>query len=77
MTRTQRLATSEPIITRRRGSRSATTPPTSSVEICASVHAAKASPTSVAEPPSPSTAKATAIGARFVPKNEIVRAAKR
>ena len=67
---------SEPIITSRRGSRSATTPPTRSVEIWASVQAANASPTSVADPVRSSTAKATAIGTRFVPKKEIVRAGK-
>jgi hypothetical protein len=49
--RTQKFAVSDAIITRRRGNRSATTPPTSSVEICASVHAANASPT----PPTPSS----------------------
>src|SRR5436190_17860450 len=77
VTRTQKLAESEAIITRRRGSRSATTPPTSSTDTCASVQAANARPTSVAELLSPRTANATAIGARFVPKNEIARAAKR
>jgi hypothetical protein len=73
---TSMLASSEPIITSRRGSLSATTPPTSSVAICANVRAAKARPTSVAEPVIASTANATAIGTRFEPKNEIVRAAK-
>ena len=68
---------SDATMTSRRGRRSATTPPISKVEICASVHAANASPTSVADPVSPRTANATAIGARFVPKNEIVRAATR
>ena len=37
-------------MTRRRGRRSATTPPARRVAICASVRAAKESPTSVAEP---------------------------
>src|SRR5207237_2172325 len=74
--RTHKFATSELIITSRRGTRSARTPPTRSVDTCASVQAANASPTSVADPPTPSTAKATAIGAKFVPKKEIVRAAK-
>src|SRR5439155_1775859 len=72
--RTQKLAESEAIITRRRGRRSATTPPTRSVHTCASVQAAKASPTSEAELLRPRIANATAIGARLVPKNEIVRA---
>src|SRR2546423_7900800 len=75
--RTQKLAVSDATMTRRRGSRSATIPPTSSVEICASVQAANESPTYVAEPVRPRTANATAIGARFVPRNELVRAAKR
>jgi hypothetical protein len=75
--RTTKFALSEAIITSCRGSRSPTTPPTRSVEICASVQAANASPTSVAELVSPRTANATAIGARFVPKNEIARAKKR
>src|SRR6266536_3575579 len=74
--RTAKFAVSELSITRRRGRRSATTPPTSSVEICASVQHANAIPTSVAEPVRSRTANATAIGARFVPKNEIVRAPK-
>src|SRR5207247_5184545 len=52
----------------------ATTPPINSVEIWASVQQAKARPTSVADPVRSRTANATAIGARFVPKNEIVRA---
>src|SRR5439155_18852496 len=73
--RTQKLAESEAIITRRRGRRSATTPPTRSVHTCASVQAANASPTSDAELLRPRMANATAIGARLVPKNEIVRAA--
>jgi hypothetical protein len=73
--RTQKLVESEAIMTSRRGSRSATTPPTRSVDTCASVQAANASPTSVAELLNPRTANATAIGARFVPKNEIARAA--
>jgi len=46
----------------------------SSVETCASVHAAKARPTDVGDPSMPRMPKATAIGARFVPKNEIVLA---
>src|SRR2546423_6233975 len=72
-----KFAESELSITRRRGRRSATTPPTSNVEICASVQHANEIPTSVADPVRSRTANATAIGARFVPKNEIVRAAKR
>src|SRR5439155_22588640 len=75
--RMTKFAESELSITRRRGRRSATTPPTSNVEICASVQHAKEIPTSVADPVRSRTANATAIGARFVPKNEIVRAAKR
>ena len=59
----------------RRGSRSATTPPTSSAEICASVQQANARPVSAAEPVRSRTAKATAIGARYVPKYEIERRA--
>ena len=51
-----------------RGSRSATTPATSSVVTCATVQQANAIPVSVAEPVRSSTAKATAIGARYVPK---------
>jgi hypothetical protein len=74
---TARLAVSEPIMTSRRGSRSATTPPASSAEICANVRAAKTIPTSVAEPVRSSTANASAIGTRFVPKNETVLAEKR
>ena len=62
--RTQTLAVSEPTITRRRGRRSATTPPTRSVETCASVQHAKAMPVSLAEPVRSRTANATAIGAR-------------
>src|SRR4051812_7806689 len=62
-------------MTSRRGSRSPATPPSTSVETCASVQAAKVRPTSVAECVSPRTANATAIGARFVPKNDTVRAA--
>src|SRR2546426_11918535 len=72
--RIAKFAESDESITRRRGRRSATTPPIRSVEICASVQQAKAIPTSVADPVRSRTAKATAIGARFVPKNEIVRA---
>jgi len=72
--RIAKFAESDDSITRRRGRRSATTPPISSVEICASVQQAKAIPTSVADPVRSRTANATAIGARFVPKNEIVRA---
>src|SRR5256714_2137874 len=72
-----KFAESELSITRRRGRRSATTPPTSNVEICASVQHANEIPTSVADPVRSRTANATAIGARFVPKKEIVRAAKR
>src|SRR5262245_2442627 len=73
-TRTQKLAVSEPNMTSRRGSRSATTPPTSKVETWASVHAANARPTYDAEPVRSRTAKATAIGDRFVPKNDTARA---
>src|SRR5205814_7585530 len=69
-------ARSEPIITCCRGRRSAITPPTSSVEICASVRAANTSPVSVADPVRSRTAKASAIGTTFVPKNEIVLPAK-
>src|SRR6266508_1753992 len=72
--RIAKFAESDESITRRRGRRSATTPPINSVEIWASVQQAKAIPTSVAEPVRSRTANATAIGARFVPKNEIVRA---
>src|SRR4029077_5826891 len=75
--RTAALAMSEPIITRRRGTRSPTTPPTASVATVASVHAAKLSPTAVAPPPLSRIANATAIGARYVPTYEIARAAKR
>src|SRR6266542_4588541 len=75
--RIAKFAESDESITRRRGRRSATTPPINSVEIWASVQQAKAIPTSVADPVRSSTANATAIGARFVPKNEIVRAVKR
>jgi hypothetical protein len=74
--RTVALATSEPIITSRRGTRSPTTPPSASIATCASVHAAKLSPTAVAPPPLSRIAKATAIGARYVPTYEIARAAK-
>ena len=74
--RTQTFARSELTITSLRGRRSATTPPTRSVETCATVQHAKAMPVSVAEPVSSSTANATAIGARYVPKYEIARAAK-
>ena len=70
------FAVSEAIITTRRGSRSATTPANASVETCASVHAANARPIAAAPPPTESTANDTAIGARFVPKKEIVRAEK-
>src|SRR5205823_6475335 len=73
--RTQTLPASELTITRRRGRRSATTPPTSSVETCASVQHANAMPVSLAEPVRSRTAKATAIGARYVPKYETERAA--
>jgi hypothetical protein len=66
---------SEPIITRRRGTRSPTTPPNASMATCASVQAAKLSPTAVAPPPWSRTANATAIGARYVPTYEIARAA--
>src|SRR6266487_4021565 len=72
--RIAKFAESDDNITRRRGRRSATTPPIKSVEIWASVQQAKAIPTSVADPVRSRTANATAIGARFVPKNEIVRA---
>ncbi len=68
---------SEAIITRRRGTRSPTTPPNASIATCATVHAAKLRPTAVALPPRSSTANATAIGARYVPMYEIARAAKR
>ena len=63
-------------MTTRRGTRSPTTPPKASIATCASVHAAKLSPTAVAPPPLSRTAKATAIGARYVPTYEIARAAK-
>ena len=66
--RTQTFAASEPIITSRRGSRSATTPPIRSVVTCATVQQAKAMPVSLAEPVRSRTANATAIGARYVPK---------
>jgi hypothetical protein len=66
--RTATFARSEPTITIRRGRRSATTPATRSVETCATVQQAKAMPVSVAEPVRSSTANATAIGARYVPK---------
>src|SRR5258705_3331551 len=69
-----KVAESDDSITRRRRRRSATTPPIRRVEIWASVQQAKAIPTSVADPVRSRTANATAIGARFVPKNEIVRA---
>src|SRR6266566_2038208 len=72
--RIAKFAESDDSITRRRGRRSATTPPINSVEIWASVQQANAIPTSVADPVKSRTANATAIGARFVPKNEIVRA---
>src|SRR6476619_7339511 len=72
--RMAKFAESDDNITSRRGRRSATTPPTNRVETWASVQQAKAIPTSVADPVRSRTANATAIGARFVPKNEIVRA---
>ena len=65
--RTAVLATSEPIMTTRRGTRSPTTPPTASIATWATVHAAKPSPTAVAPPPLSRIANATAIGARYVP----------
>src|SRR5205823_6668847 len=71
------LETSEQIITLRRGKRSPITPPSASIETCASVQAANDRPTAVAPPPRSSTAKATAIGARYVPTYEIERPAKR
>ena len=74
--RTAVLAASEPIITRRRGIRSPTTPPKASIATCASVQAAKLRPTAVAPPPLRRIANATAIGARYVPTYEIARAAK-
>src|SRR6476646_248016 len=72
--RITQFAESDDTITSRRGRRSATTPPINNVETWASVQQAKAIPTSVADPVRSRTANATAIGARFVPKNEIVRA---
>ena len=74
MARITKFAESDDTITSRRGRRSATTPPINNVETWASVQQAKAIPTSVADPVRSRTANATAIGARFVPKNEIVRA---
>src|SRR2546423_7309214 len=65
----------EPTITSGRGRWWETTPPAISVGICASVQHAKAMPVSLAEPVRSRTAKATAIGARYVPKYEIERAA--
>ena len=59
------------------GNRSPTTPPNASIDTCASVHAAKLSPTAVAPPPLSRIANATAIGARYVPTYEIARAANR
>src|SRR5262249_17089250 len=44
------------------------------VATCATVQHAKAMPVSVAEPVRSSTANATAIGARYIPKYEIARA---
>jgi len=73
-TRMHTFAASELTITSRRGSRSLTTPPTISTETCASVQHANAMPVSLAEPVRSRTAKATAIGARYVPKYEIARA---
>src|SRR4051794_4016840 len=75
--RTPTFARSDPIITARRGSRSATTPPTRSVATWASVQQANAMPVSVADPVRSRTANATAIGARYVPKYETARAKKR
>jgi hypothetical protein len=74
--RTAVLAMSEPTMTRRRGTRSPTTPPNASIATWASVHAAKLSPTAVALPPLSRIANATAIGARYVPTYEIARAEK-
>src|SRR4051812_35334385 len=68
---------SEPIITLRRGNRSPMTPPSASIDTCASVHAANERPTAVALPPRSRTANATAMGARYVPTYEIARPVKR
>jgi hypothetical protein len=65
--RTAVLAMSEPTITVRRGTLSPTTPPKASIATCANVQAAKLSPMAVALPPRSRIAKATAIGARYVP----------
>src|SRR5918912_2572118 len=73
--RTQTLAASEATITSRRGRRSATTPPTSSVVTCATVQQANAIPVSLADPVRSRMANATAIGARYVQKYEIDLAA--
>jgi hypothetical protein len=75
--RTPTFAASEPTITSCRGRRSARTPPTTSVATCASVQHANAIPVSVAEPVRSRTANATAIGARYVPRYEIVLALRR
>jgi hypothetical protein len=66
--RTTALPTSEPTMTTRRGTRSPTTPPKERTATCASVQAAKLSPTAVAPPPRSRAANATAIGARYVPR---------
>jgi hypothetical protein len=64
-------------ITRWRGSRSAQTPPMSRKTSCGTIRAASTSPRSDAEPVRSRTAKASAIGAIALPRNEIPRARKR
>ncbi|GAA2135270.1 hypothetical protein GCM10009802_44000 [Streptomyces synnematoformans] len=61
-------------ITRCRGIRSATAPPTSTKTTSAVVRAAATSPTSVAEPPASSTANAEAISAPEAPRLVITAA---
>jgi hypothetical protein len=63
-------------ITVRREIRSATTPPMSSVNVSGSIRAVSTSPTAVAEPPSSSTAKASAIGTVRSPSPETACAMK-
>lgn len=58
-------------MTGRRPSRSASTPPPSTRTTCGKIRAAITYPTSVADPPLPSTAKVTATADIEVPSSEV------
>jgi hypothetical protein len=58
------------IITARRETRSATTPPTSTLATSGSVRAASTSPTAVTDPPTSSTANASATATTRSPRTD-------